>query len=129
MVALAREFVREARVFGCPADRKPAPLEILVADYEEPNSARTSYEFYSLWRDPRYGPVLTQMQGPYGSAPVAMDLGGGDANDSKRNHKGGGNVVFADGHADWQDAKKWDAEDMADPADEFWPKGPDGQPL
>ena len=32
----------------------------------------------------------------------------------------GGNVVFADGHAEWQDRKLWDGANWPNPAQEFY---------
>ena len=33
----------------------------------------------------------------------------------------GGNVVFADGHAEWQEQKKWDDVNWPNPANQFYP--------
>jgi prepilin-type processing-associated H-X9-DG protein len=38
-------------------------------------------------------------------------------------HNGGGNVVFADGHAEWQNAGEWDGPSWPRPAKEFYPGG------
>lgn len=128
LVELAQEHVRNAGVFHCPSDRDPAPTEIVTADYDLPNSARVSYDFYSIWWQPEFKPKLTQLKG---SAPLAWDLDGGesydlgDASDDSplQNHgTEGGHVVFSDGHAAWQEAREWDGGNWPNPADEFYPR-------
>jgi prepilin-type processing-associated H-X9-DG protein len=119
LVALNRDYVRQPAVFHCPADDDPIPGAIETADYALPNSARVSYEFYSIFWEPEYGPKLTQIRW----APLAWDLNGAAPapGDPPQNHgPNGGNVVFGDGHADWQDAVNWDGPNWPNPATKFY---------
>ena len=129
MVTLAGEFVRDAASSVVRPTPNPPRRRSSAPSTSSPIRRGRVMSSTACGGTRGTGRSFRRCRAHYGSAPLAMDLGGGDAGDAKRNHKGGGNVVFADGHADWQDAKKWDGEDMPDPADEFWPKGPDGNPL
>jgi hypothetical protein len=108
-------------VFWCPGDRDPPPSRIVTADSLLPDSARGSYEFYSLFWPPELGPVLTSLRG---RAPLAWDLDGAELPGSLIQNHGamGGHVVYADGHADWQPAVEWDGPSWPKPAKEFYPR-------
>src|SRR5262245_30114880 len=56
LMALNRDYVRAPAVFHCPSDEDPIPASIDTAEHGLPNSARTSYEFYSIWWLPEKGP-------------------------------------------------------------------------
>jgi prepilin-type processing-associated H-X9-DG protein len=118
MVEFAARHVKAPAVFHCPSDPDPVQSAIVTADQTLPNSARTSYDFYSLYWAPELGPVLTQLKG---QAPLAWDLDGGVPPKPLRNHERGGNVVFADGHGEWQIDKDWDAVNWPHPATKFFP--------
>lgn len=120
------EDLRGARVFRCPSDRnEDDPDEIKSAIHNQSSSARISYEFYSLFFAPEYGPTLAKMKG---RAPLAWDLDGGArdpalAGTGDENHgPRGGNVLFSDGHAEWKDVSEWEEESWPEPATEFYPK-------
>jgi len=117
LVALARTYVRSPGVFHCPSDRDPVPKAIVTADYLVPDSARVSYDFYSVWWMPEYGPKL----GKITAAPLAWDLDGGAKRSPLQNHGGkGGNVVYGDGHADWQPRDKWDKDNWPSPRNKYY---------
>ena len=90
---------------------------IATADFLSPDSARTSYDFYSLYWQPIYGPKIARLKP---AAPLAWDLNGGagtPADGTNRNHgTRGGNVLYADGHVEWQDAADWEQVDWPSPA-------------
>jgi prepilin-type processing-associated H-X9-DG protein len=123
LVALNRDYIRQPAVFRCPADQDEPPQAIETADYSLPNSARVSYEFYSIFWEPEYGPKLTQIK----SAPLAWDLNGAATPPAlpPQNHGAkGGNVVFGDGHAAWQNAKDWDGPNWPKPAAKYFRGSP-----
>ena len=116
-------------VFHCPSDIDPVPTEINNTDYFTENSAHVSYEFYSIWWSGQDGPILTRMRG---QAPLAWDLDGGEAKPSPLQNHGtkGGNILYADGHADWHYQKEWKTTaastpagvgNWPDPAKDFYP--------
>jgi prepilin-type N-terminal cleavage/methylation domain-containing protein/prepilin-type processing-associated H-X9-DG protein len=118
MIEFAEAWVKSSKVFHCPSDEDGEPSKIVTADQKLPDSARVSYDFYSLYWAPEYGPLLVKL---LGQAPLAWDLDGGTNTGLLRNHKGGGNVVYADGHADWQEQKLWDKANWPTPATKFFP--------
>jgi prepilin-type processing-associated H-X9-DG protein/prepilin-type N-terminal cleavage/methylation domain-containing protein len=118
LVEFNMRFVHNPAIFHCPSDEQPRPELIETSDYNQPNSARVSYDFYSIWWDAADGPRLSKL----GSAPVAWDLDGGETNfTALQNHgRKGGNVAFADGHASWQQQKTWDGGNWPNPADKYY---------
>jgi prepilin-type N-terminal cleavage/methylation domain-containing protein/prepilin-type processing-associated H-X9-DG protein len=138
LTRFANRYVKEPRLFFCPSDEDPIPTHISNANYATPNSARTSYEFYSVWWAPEYGPILSRLHGrkqytSRGSAPLTWDQSGGRFRGMHSPHKDGGNVVFAGGHVEWQHWREWETSTkqpelngaMPDPADDFWPLADD----
>jgi prepilin-type processing-associated H-X9-DG protein len=107
--------------FWCPSDHDPTPTDIVTSDPSLPNSACTSYDFFSIYFPPEYGPWLSKL---HGRAPLAWDIDGGATVGLGRNHNGGGNVVFSDGHAEWWPLKNWEMTNWPFPAIDFYPKGP-----
>jgi prepilin-type N-terminal cleavage/methylation domain-containing protein/prepilin-type processing-associated H-X9-DG protein len=101
-------------VFHCPSDPDPIPRQILTADQSLPDSARVSYDFYSVYWMPEKGPLLSQFSS---DAPLAWDLDGGSrVRQPDQNHgTKGGNVVYADGHGEWLAVDQWDGDS--------WPGG------
>ena len=108
-----------AAAAACGQGDDPEPVEIVTADYSLPNSARVSYDFYSVFWVPEEGPKLSRLK----DAPLAWDLNVRETKPDKRRNHGdkGGNVVFVDGHVDWQDAKDWDGPNWPHPADKNYP--------
>jgi prepilin-type N-terminal cleavage/methylation domain-containing protein len=118
LVALNRDFIRAPAVFHCPSDGDPVPYLIETADYTLPNSARVSYDFYSVWWQPEFGPKLTRIK----DAPLAWDLDGGRPLLRNQNHgRTGGNVVYSDTHAEWQPREQWDRGNWPHPAATYYP--------
>jgi len=119
LIPFATTFVAHPGVFHCPSDTDPVPRLIATADYNVPDSAHVSYEFYSIFWAPEYGPRLPQLKG---QAPLAWDLDGGEQQSPLQNHASkGGNVLFADGHVEWQERSLWDGGNWAHPAEQFFP--------
>jgi prepilin-type N-terminal cleavage/methylation domain-containing protein len=107
-------------VFHCPSDSDPIPNAITACDYSE-NSARVSYEFFPVWWVGRDGPILSRMKG---QAPLAWDIDGGEQLPTiYQNHSTkGGNILIADGHAEWRNSKDWISGNWPAPASDFYPK-------
>jgi prepilin-type N-terminal cleavage/methylation domain-containing protein/prepilin-type processing-associated H-X9-DG protein len=109
-----------AGVFHCPSDTDEVPNEITTAEYFVPDSAHQSYEFFSIWWAGRDGPMLTRL---LGRAPLAWDIDGGEPKSPLQNHgKLGGNIMFADGHAEWRPRAEWKGGNWPAPAAEFYAK-------
>jgi prepilin-type N-terminal cleavage/methylation domain-containing protein/prepilin-type processing-associated H-X9-DG protein len=119
MCVFANKYVRQPATFHCPSDDDPVPQEITTSDYDLPDSARTSYDFYSIWWAPEYGPRWCKIK----QAPLAWDIRGGWATPMPYQNHGtkGGNVVFGDGHADWQEQQRWDQPNFPNPGGRYFP--------
>jgi prepilin-type processing-associated H-X9-DG protein/prepilin-type N-terminal cleavage/methylation domain-containing protein len=127
LVELAQNYAGPG-IFHCPSDRDPEPLEITNTDYFKPgsslegaeSSAHVSYEFFSIWWAGRDGPLLCRMKG---QAPLAWDLDGGEPNPSPLQNHGlkGGNILYADGHAEWRYRAEWLGGNWPAPAADFYP--------
>jgi prepilin-type N-terminal cleavage/methylation domain-containing protein/prepilin-type processing-associated H-X9-DG protein len=118
LVSFARDYVRGPGSFHCPSDESSVPQRIDTADYTLPDSARCSYDFYSVFWMPEFGPRLVKIK----QAPLAWDLDGGSNKPTNQQNHGvkGGNVVFTDGHAQWEDQPKWDNINWPSPASRFY---------
>ena len=56
LVNLSQVYLnKNAGVFHCPSDNDATPHVIETADYSLPNSARVSYDFYSVFWQPEKG--------------------------------------------------------------------------
>ena len=115
LVAFARAQVGAAGVFYCPSDSDPEPTEIVTAALGAENSARISYDFYSVYWMPEMGPKLAMLK----NAPLAWEQGI-DPTETVRpeqNHgPKGAHVLHSDGHVEWQNAKQWDRGNWPNPA-------------
>jgi prepilin-type N-terminal cleavage/methylation domain-containing protein len=115
LLALFNNYVRNPQLFYCPSDSSQPPEQILTAIPQQPNSARISYDFYSVYWLPEYGPKLSGLK----NAPLAWDVGvdpSASPNPDQNHGPKGGNVVHSDGHAEWQEAKLWDRGNWPNPA-------------
>ena len=121
LVPLSDDYAN-AGVFHCPSDVDPKPAHITNDYIGVADSARTSYDFYSIYWTPERGPLLARLRG---QAPLAWDLFGGAADGSQFQNHGptGGNVLYADGHVDFQRTEDWEGRDWPKPAVEFYPGG------
>jgi prepilin-type N-terminal cleavage/methylation domain-containing protein/prepilin-type processing-associated H-X9-DG protein len=120
----ANTFVKGPGSFHCPSDIDPQPEKITNGDYFKDDSAHISFEFYSIWFPGDKPARIVKFKG---RAPLAWDQDAGEPinpvtgnpitpnNSPLRNHKGGGNVVYSDGHGEWLDKRLWE--------DQSWPKG------
>jgi prepilin-type N-terminal cleavage/methylation domain-containing protein/prepilin-type processing-associated H-X9-DG protein len=127
----AKDFLPSPASFHCPADRDPVPALIDNGDIGSDNSARVSYDFYSIYWPADLGPLLTRLRG---QAPLAWDLDGGNPKSPLHNpHTAdGGNVLYADGHVAWLDNTSDNWGDKATkqanwpkPASDFYPNATD----
>jgi prepilin-type N-terminal cleavage/methylation domain-containing protein len=119
LVYLAQQYARNPKTFFCPSDSSDrTPSKITNGDYLTLNSARTSYDFYSVWWQPEFGPLLPRIE----RAPLSWDLDGGNVNqDPLQNHgTAGGNVVYGDGHGEWQVRIDWDGNNWPHPASLYY---------
>ena len=119
LVGFNAEYMRNTpAVFRCPSSRLAPPQSIDSSDIGEENSARMSYDFYSLYWNSDFGPRLTRVN----MAPLAWDLNGGDRLQSLEQNHGttGGNVLFGDSHAAWQAVGTWDGDDWPHPAQQYY---------
>jgi len=76
-------------------------------------------DFYSIWWAPEYGPRWCRIK----QAPLAWDIRGGWATPKDYQNHGtkGGNVVYGDGHADWQEQRRWDQTNFPNPGGKYFP--------
>jgi len=133
--APATRELKVAQVFWCPSSVLPAPRRISTAEWFDEDSARVSYEFFSLWFPWEAPARINRFRG---QAPLAWDIDEGKPVNPVNNapitiytspvppsHRGGGNVVFSDGHAEFEVDKQWEAKSWPSPASKFYP-GPPG---
>ena len=117
LISFARDYVAVPGIFHCPSDTDPEPTEINNAVIGMENSARISYDFYSVYWLPEKGPKLAMLK----NAPLVWELGI-DPTETVRpgqNHgPKGAYVAHSDGHVEWQNAKVWDRGNWPNPAHE-----------
>src|SRR5215213_4484469 len=92
LVFFANQYVKGPAVFACPSDSESPPTKVVTADQTLPESVRMSYEFFSVYWAPEYGPLLVKLQKQVQGrvlGPLAWDMCGGDPKSPLRNHKGG----------------------------------------
>lgn len=119
LIALNRDYVRSPGAFHCPSDSDPQQQQINSGAFIANDSARTSYDFYSVWWDPQFGPKLARLH----DAPLVWDLNvnpAGTVADGQNHGPKGGNVAYADMHCDWQPAREWDKSDWPHPATMYY---------
>ncbi len=119
LIALASKYVRSPGAFHCPSDVDDVPEQIETSNYDLPNSAHVSYEFFSIWWRPEDCAKWVRVK----QAPLAWDHDGGSIVPTSFQNHGtkGGNVVFADGHAEWQEQRKWDGTSWPNPGKKYYP--------
>jgi prepilin-type N-terminal cleavage/methylation domain-containing protein/prepilin-type processing-associated H-X9-DG protein len=130
LVYFANQFVRGPASFHCPSDVDPTPVKIVTGEYFADDSAHISFEYYCIWFPPEKCAKITKFKG---RAPLVWDQDAGEPvnpvtsqpftpNTSPlKNHKGGGNVVYSDGHVEWLDKRLWEGESWPKGAAEFYP--------
>lgn len=121
LVGTVQKYSVSAGVFHCPSDKDELPQSITNGALGAPASARTSYDFYSIYWLPEKGPKLAQLR----NAPLAWELGvdpSGVVRPEQNHGPKGGNVVHSDGHAEWQEATIWDRGNWPHPAHDNYPK-------
>jgi prepilin-type N-terminal cleavage/methylation domain-containing protein len=107
LVTLATDYVKNASIFRCAGDIQPPPELIYSSDYDMPDSARMSYEFFSLWWDNSDPLKMVRVK----QASLIWDLDGGSVRSLGTQNHGvkGGNVAFSDGRVEWtaSGTKQW----------------------
>jgi prepilin-type N-terminal cleavage/methylation domain-containing protein/prepilin-type processing-associated H-X9-DG protein len=113
------KYAQSPKVYRCPSDRDPAPNAITTGDWLVADSARTSYDYYSIYWLPEQNARISQVE----QAPLAWDQEGGKPTQTVLQNHGykGGNVGFVDGHAEWTPTKGWDGPNWPTPADRYYP--------
>ncbi len=104
MSALYPEYVKEPRVFWCPADRgNPLPTDINTNYGNVNNSAQVSYMYVYAFQKNSLNNPPDRAESPV-STPIGEDQWGGsliDYPDWCNHSPEGGNVLFLDGHVRW----------------------------